>query len=146
VRAQKGPACDLQRSPRLPNAQPRWAMPQPLSYYHLFITCFGPYRAIRPSRAGLVAGGSSLVFGFSSTYSLNSRTLIIGLIRYSHCLSLTLDIKTPLTWPCKKAIEAPRFPFSLVCPLHFTPQRVRIPPGLRARSLISSNLPYSNLQ
>jgi hypothetical protein len=88
-----------------------------------FITYFGPCRALRPSRAGLVAGRSLSRY---PTYALDSRTLLIGLSSYPYSLSLVL-YKTPTCLAlAEKTIEAPRFSLLPCVPTPFgSPTRSR---------------------
>jgi hypothetical protein len=95
-------------------------------------TCFRPYQAICPSHTGLVASRSLLIFRFSSTYSLNSCTLIIGLLkRDPHCCSLVTHFRyKPHSFGLeRRTIEKPSFSLPTCVPAPFHSQTCLHPSG-----------------
>jgi hypothetical protein len=95
-------------------------------------TCFRPYQAICPSCAGHVAGRSLLIFRFLSTYSLNSCTLIIGVLkRDPHCCSLVTHFryKPHLFGLERRTIEKPLFSLPTHMPTPFHSQTCLHPSG-----------------
>src|SRR5580698_9029845 len=96
-----------------------------LPFVRLDITPDFPSRFVPAARVLSPAGALSFprLDLYLTLYLLDSSLI-------SLCLSVCLLYKPHLSSLARHAIEAPRFPpLSLVCPLHFAPQRVRIPPG-----------------
>jgi hypothetical protein len=110
------------------------------SYYHSFISLtsghVGPF--ILAARVLSPAGARSFSSFINSFLKFPYSTLI-GLIRHPHCFLLIIDIKTPLVWPCEAGNRSPSFSFLARMSAPFHSQCVRIPPGLRARSLLHLN-------